>query len=380
MFKMIHKGLSEEKRQYCHSTDDRGWWSEIRVTMDAVEDKEVWRVTYHDRKVFLKSAKLHHSIHDSMLQEQKKREGGGKRCMNTLHAIVESLQYDHVMVTNELAFHKSLWDTKIYEDDPSSFPVSHVPIKCNVISTVVDLLRNYSRVDPSLDSKGKVCISFRYLEKLLDATKSSTHTQINPSIDASIGSKHMDVSSSIDSTKTLKPTEINASIYPMPPAATTPPSKRWSAQSLFSSVKRSNSRSKPVQNTSTSKTTFNPTSTRMSISTSTSTAASIRSSVSNSTTDLLLKRVPNDTIVKRREVSEENMTKFQEYKPLIVALYHRLRVIDAGKTENEFIFQFVNDIICNFIVDDCKTILVHHIEHHIVQWQDQNGDAHSISF
>lgn len=296
--------------------------------MDGADDQEVWHVTHRDRKIFLRSAKLHHSLPDDPLN-QNNEGSNAHQCMNTLHSIVQSLQYDHVMVTEKMAFHKNLWDIKVYEDNPITFPVLHVPIKCNVLSTMIHLLRKIPNGGSSVDSVDKILPVFEYLEKLLDATKFPTHLS---SGDGSASSTSSDESVS---------------------------SKRWSTHSLFSSAKRSSSilKSKrssqvPTQSTNTAPMT-----------------------ISTTIPNPYPKRIPIETRAKHGHTFKENVKKFQEYKPLIIALYHKLRLLDRGNPKNDFIFQFIQNSVCKFIIEDCKSILIDYVERRIIQSEPQTPFA-----
>lgn len=93
----------------------------------------------------------------------------GHQCLALLRNISESLQRNNVLVSDRISVDQTIWTLKIYKDDPSSFPITNVPIKCNVMATMVDSLREYVNEGMSESSLSGLLKTLDYLRKLLEA-------------------------------------------------------------------------------------------------------------------------------------------------------------------------------------------------------------------
>lgn len=123
----------------------------------------VSHMTDSDRLIFLSDAKIEFLNVDDTCNELPSI---GQQCMSTLDRIVSSLQKDHVLISKRVAMSKRVWESDLYVQDTLGFPVLDVPIKCNAMFKVVELLRSYGSFD------GSFYAVFSYLKKILKASNS----------------------------------------------------------------------------------------------------------------------------------------------------------------------------------------------------------------
>lgn len=67
-----------------------------------------------------------------------------------------------------------------------------------------------------------------------------------------------------------------------------------------------------------------------------------------------------------KELGLDNISKFHEYKPLIISLYHKLTFLDQSSQTSDIIFDFVFHHVCKFIIADCKLLLADYIGRQIL--------------
>lgn len=275
---------------------------------DFTKDEKKWHIRRRDRNIFFQKVEIYDDNDDLRISEYDKENLIGFQCMRSLHRIVQSLQMDHVLLENRVCFSKEIWRLSIYEYDPSTFPILNVPIKCNVISTSIDILRDNGMQNSSEESLAKVLAVLEYLRKLLDAACSNVVVNNgNPG-----SSKLKDESESMNS-ETFSKSEASRL-------------RRWSIGSASS--KGSSRKSFLNENKGTT-------------------------GVAN-----LHK--------KDQSMRKENLNKFHEYKPLIVSLYHKLTNLDKTDHKNDVIFEFVFQCVCKFIIADCKLLLADYVERKIL--------------
>ncbi|CEP60240.1 uncharacterized protein LALA0_S01e06194g [Lachancea lanzarotensis] len=99
-----------------------------------------------------------------------------ERSTETLRRVSESMRRDHVPVSPQLIMHRHAWDVE--KPAQARFPLDHVPIKCNILQALCDLLSEYlSRVNAAgpgpaatapLEHVAKV---LHYLNKLIQAAQ-----------------------------------------------------------------------------------------------------------------------------------------------------------------------------------------------------------------
>ncbi|SCU83713.1 LAFA_0D05182g1_1 [Lachancea sp. 'fantastica'] len=99
-----------------------------------------------------------------------------ERSTETLRRVSESMRRDHVPVSPQLIMHRHAWDVE--KPANARFPLDHVPIKCNILQALCDLLSEYqSRMDAAgpgpaatapLEHVAKV---LHYLSKLIQAAQ-----------------------------------------------------------------------------------------------------------------------------------------------------------------------------------------------------------------
>lgn len=242
---------------------------------DGASRRQDWSISDDDTNYFLKPMNFSqddfHNPDATVASE----------CLPQLQRICDSLQQDHVLITDRVSFGSRIWDLHTYKADPSAFPIQNVPIKCNILSSMSELLRNHRDDDLSDESMQKESKVLDYLQKLCEA--------------AVFTSKQKPV----DRVRTLDPSR--------------------SRRPLSGSFSHRHSN-----------------------------------------------RSGQTSIQKRNEVAIDNITKFHEYKPLIVSLHSRLKLLDQENRRNDTIFAFVLHNICKFILDDCKLLLIDYIEREIL--------------
>ncbi|QLQ79098.1 hypothetical protein HG537_0B04460 [Torulaspora globosa] len=221
--------------------------------MDTARRRRDWTINDDDINCFLKPVNFSqddvHSPETTVASE----------CLLQLQKICDSLQRDHVLITDRICFSNRIWDLHTYKEDPSAFPIQNVQIKCNILSSMSELLRNhYDEV--------KVSKVLNYLQKLSEAA-------------------------------------------------------------LFTK------QSKPVR-------TLDPSRTP--------------------------RKSHRDGSLGYGSLAIDNITKFHEYKPLIISLHSKLKLLDQGNSTNDSIFAFVLHNICKFILQDCKLLLIDYIERQIL--------------
>ncbi|QLL31585.1 hypothetical protein HG536_0B04490 [Torulaspora globosa] len=253
---------------------------------DSSSRRRDWLVSEDDSECFLKPAKFSQDDINVFHNAEATVASDG---LLQLQRICDSLQQDNVLITDRVSFGKRIWDLHTYEEDPAAFPIQNVPIKCNILSSMSELLRNRRHDDLSDDSMEKVAKVLDYLRKLSEAAVFN---------DASKPPK------AVERVRTLDPSR---SRRPMSGSFSHRKSNRPSA------------------------------------------AAGGRASGQ-----------------KGKELSIDNISKFHEYKPLIVSLHSRLKLLDQKNRRNDLIFDFVLHNICKFILDDCKLLLIDYIEREIL--------------
>ncbi|SCV01451.1 LANO_0F11848g1_1 [Lachancea nothofagi CBS 11611] len=102
-----------------------------------------------------------------------------QRSLETLRRVEESMRLENVPVTPHLIMHRYAWDVEQYAKSQSQFPLDNVPIKCNILKTLFELLREYQDAEKQLPLEN-VAKVLHYLSKLIQASQLEV-----PSLDAS---------------------------------------------------------------------------------------------------------------------------------------------------------------------------------------------------
>lgn len=272
------------------------------------KDEKKWRIRKRERNLFFQKVEIYDNNEDFAMSECDKKILVGRQCMRSLHSIVQSFQMDHVMIESRVCFSKEIWRLSIYDNDPSAFPIANVPIKCNVISTSIDLLRDNGMQNSSEDSLGKTFAVLDYLKKLLDAACSNVVVN-----NGNLNSSRLKDDSESRNSEALSKSEASRL-------------RRWSIGSTSS--KGSSRKSFLNENKS-------------------ATAGA-------------------NLHAKDQSMRTENLNKFHDYKPLIVSLYHKLTDLDQTDRKNDVMFEFILQCVCKFVIADCKLLLADYIERKIL--------------
>lgn len=246
-----------------------------------------WRIRKSDRDGFLRPVKFSTADLDRVRTHES--DSVGHRCLTTLRGVSESLKGSNVLISDRVSIDEAIWALQIYKDSPSSFPITNVPIKCNVMATMVDSLREYVAQGAPESSVSGLTKTMDYLRKLLGAVIFKAEGPENSALGPSSPNPH-------------------------------PPNR--------------------------------PTSGAM---------------PSRGNTRRISATAVSGGVPKGKKLSTDNLQTFHEYKPLIVSLHHRLTFLDQTSRQNDFIFEFISQNICKFILDDCKLLLVDYIEKRILQ-------------
>lgn len=134
---------------------------------DSMSRRREWTVSQDDRQSFLGGNKF--SKYD-LAQFSNEESSVANQCLLRLQRICDSFQQSNVLLNDRISVSSPrIWDLQIYKDDPSRFPIQNVQIKCNILSTMSDLVRNRRKDDVSDASIQKVVKVLDYLRKLADA-------------------------------------------------------------------------------------------------------------------------------------------------------------------------------------------------------------------
>ncbi|CAR26190.1 ZYRO0B03872p [Zygosaccharomyces rouxii] len=245
-----------------------------------------------DRLTFLSDVNI--EPFDDTSNTSSSRHGNS---INALGRIVESFEKDHVLITKCIAMNKRAWEIDLYAEDVAGFPILDVPIKCDVISELVQLLRSDKSSDDS-------CLNvIKSLQRIIETS--------------SIGSPRSNQSDSTAETRDPSGTPSRIERH----------FRRLSIDPYwFSNAFGPSKQHRPPL--------FSTKSTR-------------------STPDWHGEEEP---------AQRENYTKFPHYKQLITTLYQELCRRDGYNQQNDPLFAQVSDTICQFILQDCKTLLAGYIE------------------
>lgn len=246
-----------------------------------------WIIGKEDRRTFLKLVKFSKKDIDRM--QVAEYASSAFRCLTVLQGISQSMQSDNVLICEQICLDQKIWALHKYKNDPSSFPITNVPIKCNILGTLVDSLREYIGQGVSERSLSVLVRTIQYLDKLIKAVVFNRESPVSFKID------HMP-----------------------------PESIRSRGLTGETSSTRASKRPKPAT-------------------------------------------VVSAGIPKEKNLGIDNLGKFHEYKPLIVSLQHRLTFLDQSDHRNDFIFEFVSQNVCKFLLDDCKLLLADYIERIVLQ-------------
>ncbi|GAV52169.1 hypothetical protein ZYGR_0AG01600 [Zygosaccharomyces rouxii] len=94
--------------------------------------------------------------------------------IDTLGKIVDSLEKDHVLITKRVVMSRRVWESNLYAQDVASFPIVDLPMKCDVMSKLIELLR----FDKSFDNSWSIVL--KQLQGALEACGTG-RPQINQS-------------------------------------------------------------------------------------------------------------------------------------------------------------------------------------------------------
>ncbi|AET40989.1 uncharacterized protein Ecym_7140 [Eremothecium cymbalariae DBVPG len=300
------------------------------------------------------------------------------RCIDTLGRVLRSMT-GRSQITGELAMFQEAWDLKCYEGHELDFPLLNIPIKVNILSTLVSILADYrnSQYKMSLEQLTTV---LQYLNKLIQASNLDgglSQQRSLPDLD------YFDVQSRPSREYAPSKTSVdNSQITSLPRSRTlssdnqstkAPPTDSLDGASVYSdhsiavsvqkvkrglfnklmprrkasNIKQPPNSNSPAPSSATPRFRHLSSSIRSHNRHSSYTPSFHRNSIDR----YQLHTVQNDASFKK-----QNLESMAKYRHLIHALHTELSKFDQTQ-KNDILFSFVNKSINTFIVYDCRALV-----------------------
>lgn len=285
-----------------------------------------------------------------------------QRSLETLHRVEESMHRENVYVTECMVMHQFAWDVNAYSTSKSDFPLENVPIKCNILKTLFELLQEYqssgSNSEAQLENVAKV---LHYLKKLIQASQLDLPVPQSlappPAATQPLRKVRTDASSrSSHHPRDSRQSSVGQEAPPYP-----------SRMSVYSGSGKSRILSKF----------FAPAKSRDSVHTrstitvqpvgATSTApASINTNTSPSKTPMPPQEENSsslDAVISSHKI--QDLESMKNYKECIISLAKTLTALPQND-QNNIVFHFVDKSIIPFILRDCKLLLLHYLHEEVI--------------
>ncbi|CUS21523.1 LAQU0S03e04522g1_1 [Lachancea quebecensis] len=290
-----------------------------------------------------------------------------QRSLEILRRVEESMHADNVFLTEMMVMHKPAWDVDVYSQTKSEFPLENVPIKCNILKTLFELLRDYQESKPELPLEN-VAKVLHYLNKLIQASQlevpapqslapqplaqMSLPTQPLRKTRTGVSSRSSHVGGHDSHSSNLV---REAPIYNSRVSMHSGSGKSRIFSKFFTPAR--SRESMHTRSTITVQPVNNMTATTNTNSIVTTNSGSLTSGASESEPS-----APDQVLISHKLQDLESM---KTYKECIVALAKTLRSLPQTD-QNTIIFHFVDKSIVPFILKDCKLLLMHYLHEEVI--------------
>ncbi|SCU95286.1 LAME_0F11540g1_1 [Lachancea meyersii CBS 8951] len=279
-----------------------------------------------------------------------------QRSSETLRRVSESMRHENVPVSPQLVMHRHAWDVQPRVSAQTRFPLDHVPIKCNILQTLRDLLREYlaaagteSSTTTALEHVAKV---LHYLSKLIQAAQLDASAMLRHGSAASETTHQRGGSTSFEDASSVDVEAASGSVSGVG-------SGRSRIFSRFFAPSKSRRASTPYGHARAASVATKSTITVVPVGTS-GASTSVSASVSASAGSV----VPTQP-VSGSSHKIQDYTSMHTYQESIAALGVVLQTLPQTD-QNNIIFHFVDQKINAFIIKDCRALLRFYVEEEII--------------